>query len=278
MLVNGKSLLIKKKKEKRAIFHFNINNLEWTKSILLECNKLNEPVILGVSESAVNYMGGYDVVVSLVNSLIKDLDIKIDVVLHLDHGKSILSCIKAIDAGFTSVMIDASKEEFAKNIEIVKEVVLYAHSKNVAVEAELGIMGELKDNNLENSKLTNKDDCIKFVKETGIDSLAASVGTVHGLYTEKLNIDYGLINEISCSVDTPLVLHGGSGLPNSVLKECVKNGITKININSDLQDKWAKSVRNFLDSNKDVIDPRKIIESGMQSLMEEIDLKMNINN
>ena len=268
MLVNGKSLLIKAKKEKRAIFNFNINNLEWTKSILLECNKLNEPVILGVSESAVNYMGGYDVVVSLVNSLIKDLDIKIDVVLHLDHGKSILSCIKAIDAGFTSVMIDASKEEFAKNIEIVKEVVLYAHSKNVAVEAELGIMGELKDNNLENSKLTNKDDCIKFVKETGIDSLAASVGTVHGLYTEKLNIDYGLINEISCSVDTPLVLHGGSGLPNSVLKECVKNGITKININSDLQDKWAKSVRNFLDSNKDVIDPRKIIESGMQSLME----------
>ena len=278
MLTNGKDLLLERKKEKKAIFQFNINNLEWTKNILLECNKLNEPVILGVSESAINYMGGYNVVYSIVNSLINDLNIKVEVVLHLDHGKSVESCIKAINAGFTSVMIDASNEYFEKNIEITKEVVKYAHLKNVVVEAELGVMGELKNNNFKNSMLTNKEDCIKFIHETNVDSLAPSVGTVHGLYTGELNIDYGLMREISSHVDKPLVLHGGSGLSNDILKKCVESGITKININSDLQDKWSKCVRVYLDTNKEVIDPRKIIESGMNDLKQEIDLKMNINN
>ena len=278
MLTNGKDLLLKRKKEKKAIFQFNINNLEWTKAILLECNKLNEPVILGVSEGAIKHMGGYNVVYSLVSSLIKDLNINIEVILHLDHGKSIESCLKAIEAGFTSVMIDASSEPLDKNIKITKELVDYAHQKNVFVEAEIGVMGETKDNNLKIGNLTNKEDCLKFIRETNVDSLAPSVGTVHGIYHGELNIDYGLIKEISCYVDKPLVLHGGSGLSNDILKKCVESGITKININSDLQDKWAKSVRVFLDSNKDVIDPRKIIESGMDSLKEEIDLKININN
>lgn len=278
MLVNSKNILLKGKENKKAIFHFNINNLEWTKNILLECDRLYVPVILGVSESAITYMGGYNVVYSIVSSLIKDLNIKIDVVLHLDHGKSVESCIKAIDAGFTSVMIDASLESFEKNIEITKKVVEYAHLKNVTVEAELGVMGEMSNNDTKFGNLTNKDDCIKFVKETNVDSLAASVGTVHGLYTGKLNIDYGLIYEISHNVDIPLVLHGGSGLSNDVLKKCVESGITKININSDLQYKWSKMVRSYLESNQDVIDPRKIISSGMDALKQEIDLKMNINN
>lgn len=278
MLVNSKNILLEGKNKKKAVFHFNINNLEWTKYILLECNRLNVPVILGVSESVINYMGGYNVVYSLVSSLIKDLDIKIDVVLHLDHGKCVESCIKAIDAGFTSVMIDASKENFEKNIELTKEVVKYAHKRKVTVEAELGVMGELKNDSAEFGCLTNKNDCLKFIKETNVDSLAASVGTVHGLYTGEVNIDYNLIHEISSNVDIPLVLHGGSGLSNDILKKCVESGITKININSDLQDKWSKSVRMYLKSNHQVIDPRKIILSGMDSLKEEIDLKMNINN
>ncbi len=278
MLVNSKDILLNGKKNKKAIFHFNINNLEWAKNILIECNSLNVPVILGVSESAISYMGGYNVVYSLVSSLIKDLSIKIDVVLHLDHGKSVESCIKAIDAGFTSVMIDASKESFINNIDITKKVVMYAHKKNVTVEAELGVMGEVKNDSAEIGCLTNKNDCVKFIEETNIDSLAASVGTVHGLYTGELNIDYNLINEISNNINIPLVLHGGSGLSNDILKKCVESGITKININSDLQYKWSKEVRTYLKNNEDQIDPRKIITSGMDALKKEIDFKMNINN
>lgn len=278
MLVNSKDILLNGKKNKKAIFHFNINNLEWAKNILIECNSLNVPVILGVSESAISYMGGYNVVYSLVSSLIKDLSIKIDVVLHLDHGKSVESCINAIDAGFTSVMIDASKESFINNIEITKKVVMYAHKKNVTVEAELGVMGEMKNDTAEIGCLTNKNDCVKFIEETNIDSLAASVGTVHGLYKGELNIDYNLINEISNNINIPLVLHGGSGLSNDILKKCVESGITKININSDLQYKWSKEVRTYLKNNEEQIDPRKIITSGMDALKEEIDFKMNINN
>ncbi|MBR3660441.1 MAG: class II fructose-bisphosphate aldolase family protein [Bacilli bacterium] len=278
MLVNGKEILIEAKRQNKAIFHFNINNLEWTKYILLECNKLNISVILGVSESAVNYMGGYNTVVNLVKGLIKDLDIKINVILHLDHGKSFESCKNAIDAGFTSVMIDGSLKELEENIRITKQVVEYAHMKEVTVEAELGAMGELKDDQVSFGKLTNVSDCLEFVNKTKIDSLAASVGTVHGKYTKELNIDYNLIKDIADSIDIPLVLHGGSGLSNDILKKCVLSGITKINVNSDLQDAWSKGVRKFLEENKSVIDPRKIILSGINNLTKEIDNKININN
>ena len=277
MLVNGKEMLLNAKKQKKAIFHFNINNLEWTKWILEECNKLQESVILGVSESAITYFGGYDVVVYLVNSLIKDLDINIDVCLHLDHGKSIESCIKAIDAGFPSVMIDLSKLSLEDNIKGTKKVVEYAKNKNVSVEAEIGAMGSISNNNLNLGSKTNVLDCIKFVKETNVDSLAAAVGTVHGIYKGELNIDYNLIKEIASSIDIPLVLHGGSGLSNDILKKCVESGITKININSDLQHVWSIEVRNNLNHDKDVIDPRKIISFGMDKFKQEIKNKFNIN-
>ncbi|MBQ8891864.1 MAG: class II fructose-bisphosphate aldolase [Bacilli bacterium] len=278
MLVNSKEILKEFKRNNKAVIHFNINNLEWTKWILEECNRLNVPVILGCSESAVKYMGGFDVVYSIVTSLIKDLDIKIDVVLHLDHGHSVESCTKAIDAGFTSVMIDASCEDFNQNVLITKEVVNYAHSKNVTVEAEIGIMGQLNHDNVNFGSTTNVSDVLEFVKQTGVDSIAPAVGTVHGMYRGDLKIDYDLIHEISMKVDIPLVLHGGSGLSNEILKKCVKNGITKININSDLQDKWSLGVREYLANNNEVIDPRKIISSGMDKIKSEIDLKLNIND
>jgi len=278
MLVNGKELLRNGKVNKKAVFHFNINNLEWAKNILLECNELKIPVILGVSEGAVSYMGGYNTVSSLVKGLINDLDIKIDVVLHLDHGKTFESCQKAIDAGFTSVMIDGSLKTFEENIKITQEVVEYAHLKDVTVEAEIGSMGELKDKEVHFGHLTNVLDCLKFVKATNVDSIAPSVGTVHGKYTEELNINYDLIKELSDNLDIPLVLHGGSGLSNDILKRCVAFGITKININSDLQDAWSKAVRVYLQENEEIIDPRKIISSGMDSLRREIRLKININN
>ena len=270
-------MLLNAKKEHKAIFHFNINNLEWTKWILEKCDELSEPVILGVSESAVSYMGGYEVVVSLVKSLINNLNIKIDVCLHLDHGKTIDSCKKAIDAGFTSVMIDLSTLKIEDNIKGTNELKNYAKNKDVSVEAELGSMGSINDGNLSLGNNSSVLDCLKFVKETNVDSLAVSVGTIHGLYKGKLDIDYNLISEISSSIDIPLVLHGGSGLSNSILKKCVEAGITKININSDLQYAWSMAVRNYLNINNNIIDPRKIINSGMNVFKEEIEKKYSIN-
>ena len=234
MLINSKKMLKNAKKNGKAVFQFNINNLEWTKTILEECNRLNVPIILGASESAIKYMGGYNVVASLCFSLISDLDIKTDVCLHLDHAKSVESCQKAIDAGFNSVMIDMSKSSLDDNIKVTKEVVSYAKNNDVSVEAEIGAMGEIKNDDLSLGTNAKLSDCLKFVKETGIDSLAASVGTVHGIYKGELNIDYKLINELATNLNVPLVLHGGSGLQNDILKKCIDAGITKININSDI--------------------------------------------
>ena len=278
MLVNSKKMLKEAKKKKKVIYHFNINNLEWARCILEECNELKVPVILGVSESAINYMGGYDVVASLVYSLITDLEIKTDVCLHLDHGSSVESCIRAIDAGFNSVMLDMSKKPYQENVEKVKEVVAYAKNNDVSVEAEIGSMGGISDGNLTLGTNTNLEDCKNFVKDTGIDSVAASVGTVHGIYKGKLNIDYKLIENLYNEVDVPLVLHGGSGLSIETLKKCKEAGITKININSDIQDSWSKAVREFVEENKDVIDPRKIIGAGFQAIKDVVREKININN
>lgn len=278
MLVNSKKMLKNAKKNGKAVFQFNINNLEWAKTILEECNRLNVPVILGASESAIKYMGGYNVVASLCFSLISDLDIKTEVCLHLDHAKSIESCQKAIDAGFNSVMIDMSKASLDENIKVTKEVVNYAKNNDVSVEAEIGAMGEIKDNDLSLGTNAKLEDCLKFVKETGIDSFAASVGTVHGIYKGELNIDYKLIKELATNIQVPLVLHGGSGLPDDILKKCIDAGITKININSDIQDAWSKGVREYIKENHDEIDPRKIIGSGFEGIREVVKSKININN
>ena len=278
MLVNSKKMLKDAKRKKKAIFHFNINNLEWAKCILEECDKLNVPVILGVSESAINYMGGYNVVAALCYSLISDLNIKTDVCLHLDHGKSVESCIKAIDAGFNSVMIDGSLKSLKENIEMTKKVVLYAKNQDVSVEAEIGSMGSIEGANLKIGTNTNLDDCLNFVSETGIDSVAASVGTVHGIYKGELNIDYDLIKKLSEELTIPLVLHGGSGLSNDTLKKCIDAGITKININSDIQEAWSKDVKKYIIENPNIIDPRKIIGSGNNAIKKMVASKININN
>ncbi len=278
MLVNSKKMLQEAKKNKQVVFHFNINNLEWAKAILEECDKLKVPVILGVSEGAIKYMGGYNVVASLCFSLVSDLEIKTDVCLHLDHGSSVESCIQAIDAGFNSVMIDMSKKSLEENIIKTKEVVAYAKNNNVSVEAEIGSMGQLDANGLSQGTNTNLNDCLTFVKETGIDAVAAAVGTVHGIYHGKLNIDYKLIETLATNLEVPLVLHGGSGLDIEILKKCKEAGITKININSDLQEAWSIGVKKYLQENKDVIDPRKVIGSGIQALKDTIDMKININN
>ena len=276
MLVNGNKMLNDARERRDVVYHFNINNLEWARIILEECDRLMVPVILGASEGAIRYMGGYHVVVDMVKSLIKDLNIKTDVCLHLDHGSSFESCKCAIDAGFTSVMIDASKLELADNIRETKKVCDYAHPFNVSVEAEIGHVGGMEDDVKASIKLVDFTECVRFVNETRIDSLAPAIGTVHGIYKGELNIDFDLISKLRDNLSIPLVMHGGSGLDHSILKKAILCGISKININSDIQSVWHDEVVKFINENPNIYDPRKIIMSGADAMKKFIDNKINL--
>lgn len=276
MLVNSKEMLNEAKKGKYAIPQFNINNLEWTKYILQACQEIKSPVILGVSEGAIKYMGGVNVVSSLVKSLISDLNITIDVVLHLDHGSSFEVCKKCIDAGFTSVMIDASKYPLAENIKITKEVVNYAKLNNVTVEAEIGRIGGSEDNIEATNYNATLNEVIKLVNETNIDSVAPALGSVHGLYKGLPNLDFETMNNISNNINIPLVLHGGTGISDELIKKSIENGINKININTELQVAWANAVKKFIETNKGVYDPRKIIASGEEIIKNVVITKTKL--
>ena len=276
MLVNSKEILEKAKQDNYAVPHFNINNLEWTRYILEEMQELNSGVILGVSEGAIKYMGGVNVVTNLVKSLIKDLNIQIDVVLHLDHGSSFEICQKCIDAGFTSVMIDASHYPLLINIEITKKVVEYAHDKNVTVEAEIGQIGGTEDGMEGKNYNAKLEDVIALVNSTHIDSVAPALGSVHGLYKGKPNLDFITMKKISENVSIPLVLHGGTGIPDNLIQEAIKNGINKININTELQIAWANEVRKFLKENETVYDPRKVISSGEKAVKNVVKEKTKL--
>lgn len=270
MLVNMNKMLKKAKEEHYAVPHFNINNLEWTKFILEECNELNVPVILGVSEGAVKYMGSYLVVADLVKAMIKSLNIKIPVCLHLDHGSSLESCISAIDAGFSSVMIDGSRLPLKENIKITKEVVSYAHERGISVEAEVGHIGTTDDNMTKEETNATLEDCQILYENTNIDALAAALGSVHGFYKKEANLDFETMELINKSLPIPLVLHGGTGIPDDKIRMAISKGISKININTELQSVWSKAVRKYLLENEDVYDPRKIISSGEAAMKERI--------
>ena len=274
MLVNMKEMLEKAKQNKYAVPHFNINNLEWTRFILEECEILKSPVILGVSEGAIKYMGGYKVVADITKNLINSLEITIPVSLHLDHGSDFANCKKAIDSGFTSVMIDASKYNLEENINKTKEVVEYAKKFNVTVEAEIGHIGE--DNVNSGILYADVDECIKLVNNTNIDFLAPALGSVHGLYKGEPNLDFNRMEEISKKVNLPLVLHGGTGIPDFQIKKAIACGTSKINVNTELQIAWTKGVRIFLDNDTSTYDPRKIIKSGEDSMKQAIKDKVEL--
>lgn len=276
MLVNSKEVLEKAKEGKYAVPHFNINNLEWTRFILEECEKEKSPVILGVSEGAKKYMVGFHTVTEMVKAMVEELQITVPVVLHLDHGSSVASCKEAIDAGFTSVMIDASKYSVEENIQMTKEVVEYAHQKNVTVEAEIGHVGGEEDGVADELAYAKVEDAIRLAKETGIDSLAPALGSVHGIYKGEPKLDFQRMMEIKEKTNLPLVLHGGSGIPDELIKKSVTCGICKLNINTDLQIVWAKAVRSFLDENQSVYDPRKVIKAGEQAIKDKIDEKIHL--
>lgn len=270
MIVNTKEMLEKAKKERYAVPHFNINNLEWTRFILEVCEEEKTPVIIGVSEGAISYMGGEKTVADLVRNLVFDLNIKVPVAIHLDHGSSVESCKKCIDAGFTSVMIDASKYALDENINLVKQVVEYAHPKGITVEAEIGHVGGVEDNVSADIAYAEVEDATTLVSMTKIDTLAPAVGSAHGIYKGIPKIDYHLITKISESTNLPLVLHGGSGIPDDIIRKSIECGITKLNVNTDLQIVWSKAVRQHLNEDHNMYDPRKVIKSGEAAMKETI--------
>ena len=274
MLVNFNDMLSKAKKESFAVPHLNINNLEWTKYILEECQELDVPVILGVSEGAKKYMGGFKTIVGMVNGLIEDLNITIPVCLHLDHGSTIDVCKEAIDAGFSSVMIDASRLELDENIKTTKEVVDYAHAKGVSVEAEVGHIGGTEDNITSEETNARLDECLAIYEGTNIDALAPALGSVHGLYKGEPNLDFDTMKEINENIEIPLVLHGGSGIPDDKIEKAIACGISKINVNTELQIAWTKAVREKLNEDNEVYDPRKVIGAGEKALKEVVRSKV----
>ena len=272
MLVNSREILLDAKRKKYAVPQFNINNLEWTKNILEKCQQMNLPVILGVSEGAIKYMGGCNTVVGMVKGLIQDLNITIPVCLHVDHGSSFEICKKAIDAGFTSVMIDASKHPLDENVAITKQVVEYAHEHNVTVEAEVGHIGGTEDNVTATSSNATLGDCLEIAK-AGIDSLAPALGSVHGLYKGEPNLDFETMQRINENLPIPLVLHGGTGIPEKDIKKAIECGISKININTELQIAWHNGVVEFIKNNESAYDPRKVIGGGKENMLQAIEDK-----
>ena len=263
MLVNMKDMLEKAKDGKYAVPQFNINNLEWTRFILEKCEELKTPLIVGVSEGAMKYMGGFKTVKDMVCDLMEYLNITIPVALHLDHGSSFESCKDAIDVGFTSVMIDASKYELKENIEITKKVVEYAKEKDVTVEAEIGHVG----GDTVEVVYADVDESVTFSKETGIDFLAPALGSVHGIYKGEPKLNFERMKEISDKTNLPLVLHGGSGIYDEQIKKAIECGICKINFNTELQIAWNNALREKMVDDKSY-DPRKVIKMGENALKE----------
>ncbi len=276
MLENMGRMLKAAKDGKFAIAQFNINNLEWARFVLEECEKNESPVILGVSEGAAKYMGGYKTVVDMVKNLMNYLSITIPVAIHLDHASSYESCKEAIDAGFTSVMIDASKEDLDTNIEISKKVVEYAHARNVTVEGEVGHVGGQEDGVAGGILYAEVEDCTRYCRETSLDFLAPALGSVHGPYHGDPVLAFDRMEEIKEKTNLPLVLHGGSGIYDEQIRTAISCGICKLNINTELQQAWTKGVREKLSNDTEVYDPRKVIKAGEPLMKEAIKQKLEL--
>ena len=273
-LVSMKDMLIKAKAEGYAVGQFNINNLEFTQAILLAAQEENSPVILGVSEGAGKYMGGFVAVVNMVKGLIESYNITVPVAIHLDHGSSFANCKAAIDAGFTSVMIDASHHPFEENVKTTSEVVEYAHAKGVSVEAELGTVGGEEDGVIGGIMYADPTECKQLVEATNIDCLAPALGSVHGPYQGEPNLGFKEMEEISNLANLPLVLHGGTGIPTKDIQRAISLGTAKINVNTENQIAATKAIREVLAKDANVYDPRKYLTPAREAIKETVIGKM----
>ncbi|MGG1675768.1 class II fructose-bisphosphate aldolase [Neobacillus sp. NRS-1170] len=274
-LVSMTEMLNKAKAEGYAVGQFNLNNLEFTQAILQAAEAEKSPVILGVSEGAARYMSGFKTVVKMVEGLLEDLNVTVPVAIHLDHGSSFEKCKEAIDAGFTSVMIDASHHPFEENVATTTKVVEYAHSKGVSVEAELGTVGGQEDDVVADGVIyADPEECKALVTRTGIDCLAPALGSVHGPYKGEPKLGYKEMEEIGQATGLPLVLHGGTGIPTADIQKSISLGTAKINVNTENQIASAKVVREVLAAKPNEYDPRKYLGPARDAIKETVTGKM----
>ncbi|TZE82911.1 class II fructose-1,6-bisphosphate aldolase [Calorimonas adulescens] len=274
MLVSGIEILAKANIDGYAVGAFNTSNLEITQAIIESAEELNAPVIVQVSEGAFNYAGGKNIA-NIVKTMARDASVP--VALHLDHGRDFGILMRSIRYGFTSIMYDGSKYPLPENIERTKRIVDMARAVNISVEAELGKIGGTEDNVSVSEKeamYTDPDEAVEFVKETGVDYLAIAIGTAHGPYKGVPHLDFERLKEIKSRLGMPIVLHGASGLSEEDIKKAVKLGVNKINIDTDIRQAFAASVRAYLDENKDVYDPRSILGNAKKAMKDVIKKKM----
>ena len=280
MLVSAKEMLEKARDGKYAVGQFNINNLEWTKTILLTAQEMNSPVILGVSEGAGKYMTGFKTVANMVNGMIECLNITVPVALHLDHG-TYDGCYKCIEAGFSSIMFDGSHYPIDENVEKTKELVEVCAGKGLSLEAEVGAIGGEEDGVIGRGEVADPEECLTL-KNTGIDMLAAGIGNIHGKYPANWKgLEFDALAAIKEKVgDFPLVLHGGTGIPEDQIKKAISLGVTKINVNTECQLYFQEATRKYIEAGKDLegkgFDPRKLLAPGTEAIKEIVRIKMEM--
>ncbi|WP_047154181.1 class II fructose-1,6-bisphosphate aldolase [Aneurinibacillus tyrosinisolvens] len=273
-LVSMEDVLLKAKEGGYAVGQYNINNLESAQAFLEAAQEERAPIILAASDRLVDYLGGFKTIAAMMKGLVEEMGITVPVVLHLDHGMSFERCKKAIDAGFTSVMIDGSHYSIDENIAMTKQVVDYAHSRGVSVEAEVGTVGGMEDGLVGGIKYANPNECLRIVKEAGVDALAAALGSVHGPYQGEPKLGFDEMKEISELTGVPLVLHGGSGIPEYQIQKAIKLGHAKINVNTECIQAWAQAIREVLASDEKVYEPRVIITPSKEAIKSTVKNKM----
>lgn len=276
-LVSMKEMLNKAKAEKYAVGQFNVNNLEFTQAILQAAEEEKSPVILGVSEGAARYMGGFKTVVGLAKNLMEEYNVTVPVAIHLDHGSSFEKCVEAIHAGFTSVMIDGSHYPLEENIALTKKVVDVAHALGVSVEAELGRIGGQEDDLVVDdaeAAYAIPEECKELVEATGVDCFAPALGSVHGPYKGEPNLGFDHMKKIDSLVGIPLVLHGGTGIPTKDIQKAIEFGHAKINVNTENQIASANAVRETLDAKPELYDPRKYLGPARDAIKATVIGKM----
>lgn len=276
-LVSMREMLNKAVEGKYAVGQFNLNNLEFTQAILQAAQEENSPVILGVSEGAGRYMGGFKTVVAMVKALMEEYKVTVPVAIHLDHGSSFEKCVEAMYAGFTSVMIDGSHHPLEENIALTKKVVEVAHALGISVEAELGRIGGQEDDLIVSdaeAAYAVPSECDQLVRETGVDCFAPALGSVHGPYKGEPNLGFDRMEEIQRLTEVPLVLHGGTGIPTKDIQRAISLGTAKINVNTENQMASAATVRKVLAEKPNEYDPRKYLGPARETIKETVKAKM----
>lgn len=280
MLVSATEMLKKAKEGHYAVGHFNINNLEWTKSVLLTAQELNSPVILGVSEGAGKYMTGFKTVAAMVKAMDEELGITVPVALHLDHG-TYEGCYKCIKAGFTSIMFDGSHYPIEENVAKTKELVNVAHALGLSIEAEVGAIGGEEDGVIGAGECADPNEC-KMIADLGVDMLAAGIGNIHGKYPANwAGLSFETLDAVQQKTGAmPLVLHGGTGIPDDMIKKAINLGVSKINVNTECQLVFQEATRKYIEEGKDLqgkgFDPRKLLAPGAQAICDKVKEKMEL--